>query len=84
MRLTKGQTRSRRSHHGLEAPRLSTCANCEAKHLRHRMCDECGTYRGKVAVDVKAQREKEAGRLLRKRRRMGLEDEKETSETASE
>ena len=46
MRVTKGHTRNRRSHHGIEAPRLSKCSNCGAYHLRHRVCQECGYYKG--------------------------------------
>ncbi|MFC1801884.1 50S ribosomal protein L32 [Patescibacteria group bacterium] len=52
MRHTKGHTANRRSHHGLKAPRLSSCGNCEAKHLRHRVCPDCGQYKGRQVVDV--------------------------------
>ena len=52
MRHTRSHTRNRRSHHALGAPRLSTCPKCSAPHLRHRMCTNCGTYRGREVVDV--------------------------------
>ncbi len=58
MRVTKGHTGNRRSHHHLKAPRLSKCANCGAYHLRHRVCPECGHYRGKMIVDILARQEK--------------------------
>ncbi len=57
MRVTKGHTGNRRSHHHIKEPRLSKCANCGAYHLRHRVCPECGYYRGKMVVDVVAKQE---------------------------
>ena len=52
MRHTRSHTRNRRSHHALSTPRLSSCPKCSALHLRHRMCTNCGTYRGREVVDV--------------------------------
>lgn len=52
MRHTRAHTGNRRSHHGLTAPRLSTCVNCKQSHIRHRMCENCGSYRGKEVVDM--------------------------------
>lgn len=66
MRVTKGHTRNRRSHHALTAPRLSVCSNCEAYHERHRICKECGFYKGKQvlgsseAKDVKKEEKAES------------------------
>jgi len=53
MRVTKGHTGNRRSHHGIKAPRLSVCSNCKSYHERHRICLECGFYKGKKVIDVK-------------------------------
>lgn len=52
MRINRGQTGERRSHHALKEPRLSTCSGCGATHLRHHMCNECGNYKGRSVVDV--------------------------------
>jgi len=54
MRHTREHTSNRRSHHALNAPRLSKCSKCSEMHLRHRMCGNCGTYKGKEIVDVLA------------------------------
>ena len=54
MRVTKGHTANRRSHHGLVAPRLSTCSNCGEYHMRHHVCQACGFYRGAQVITVKA------------------------------
>lgn len=73
MRATKGHTRNRRSHHGVAVPRLSKCVKCEGYHLRHRMCDNCGTYRDKDLVDMEAVRDKRLQRAKRKAKSMGLD-----------
>ena len=77
MRHTKGHTRNRRSHHGLEEPRLSTCEKCGASHERHKVCMECGTYRGRMVVDVEAIEAKKEARRTEKLRRLGEEEKEE-------
>ncbi|HEY4496225.1 MAG TPA: 50S ribosomal protein L32 [Candidatus Paceibacterota bacterium] len=52
MRSTRSHTGHRRSHHALKEPRLAKCANCNTMHLRHRLCENCGKYRGRLVVDV--------------------------------
>jgi len=80
MRVTRAHTGNRRSHHALKEPRLSTCAKCNAQHLRHRMCPDCGSYRGREVVNVVANK---AARLKRREERMkafgGESKEEETS-----
>lgn len=66
MRHNRGQTKSRRSHHALTGPALSVCSQCGAKHRPHHMCQECGYYKGRLVVDVKAEREKRAARIKAK------------------
>ena len=63
MRETKGHTNNRRAHYKVKAPRLSKCSNCGAYHLRHRMCPECGHYRGKMVLDVVAKQEAKMKKL---------------------
>lgn len=53
-RHSKKRTLTRRNHHGIEAPNVSACPNCGAAVLRHRVCPECGNYRGKIAIEKKA------------------------------
>ena len=72
MRVTRSHRDNRRSHHGLKEPRLSKCSNCGAYHLRHRMCKECGHYRGRVVVDVTTKLEK---KLKKREEKMGIANE---------
>ncbi len=52
MRHTRAHTANRRSHHALAGARFTACKDCGAKHLMHRVCMQCGKYRGRVVVDV--------------------------------
>ncbi len=81
MRHTRAHTANRRSHHALKEERLSTCGKCGAAHLRHRMCAQCGTYRGKEIVDVLAKVEKKIEKKKAKMNRLGTGEQKEEKET---
>lgn len=50
------QTRrdQRRAHDALQSPNLSTCPNCGSKRMPHRVCPECGSYKGRTVVAVEA------------------------------
>ncbi|MDO8521569.1 MAG: 50S ribosomal protein L32 [bacterium] len=52
MRHTRAHTANRRSHHGLKGSRFVACKDCGAQHLMHRVCLQCGKYRGRLVVDV--------------------------------
>ena len=44
----------RRTHDKAENPTFALCTNCGAPVLYHRVCPECGYYRGKQAVEKAA------------------------------
>lgn len=52
MRHTPSHTKNRRSHHALRAVIFASCPKCHADVLPHRMCSNCGFYRGREVVDV--------------------------------
>jgi large subunit ribosomal protein L32 len=51
-KTSKTRKNWRRSHHALAAPGRSKCANCGAAKLPHRVCGECGHYRGVERIQV--------------------------------
>lgn len=53
MRVTKGHTGNRRSHHALGDIRLSSCPNCQEKHERHKVCLACGFYKSNKVLEIK-------------------------------
>ena len=50
-RISKQRKRKRRTHYKIEAPNVVNCANCGAHKLRHRVCPECGHYRGRLMIN---------------------------------
>ena len=73
MRHTRAHTRNRRSHHGIDPVQLSTCANCEEKHVRHTVCGGCGQYRGRQVVDVAGQNARKDARARAKAKARGID-----------
>lgn len=84
MRHTRAHTANRRSHHALKAPTLATCSNCSAKHRPHHMCQECGFYKGRLVIDMKAKTEAREARMQAKAEaRKGAQTEEENEVEAS-
>lgn len=49
----RSKTHSRRSANmKLAPPAKSVCPQCGAAKLPHRVCNNCGTYRGRQVIDV--------------------------------
>ncbi|MCD6268713.1 MAG: 50S ribosomal protein L32 [Deltaproteobacteria bacterium] len=51
-RTSKARKRQRRSHLAITAPQTSTCPNCQATTVPHRVCSSCGTYKGETFIEV--------------------------------
>jgi large subunit ribosomal protein L32 len=52
MRHTGSHTRNRRSHDALKKAFFTPCPKCGEDKLPHRVCQNCGTYSDRQAVDV--------------------------------
>ena len=63
MRHTKSHTANRRSHHALEAPKVTTDPKTGAVHLRHRVDMTTGMYRGRKVIDVVAKVAKKQSKM---------------------
>ena len=44
----------RRTHDKAIAPQLTECSNCGSAVIYHRVCPDCGFYRGELAIETKA------------------------------
>ena len=52
-RTSKSRGRNRFSQwKKMEKPGLSSCGNCGSSKQPHRVCMECGHYRGRQVIDV--------------------------------
>ena len=49
-RHSKQRTRKRRSHNALGRPGQTLCSHCNAVKQPHRVCPNCGHYRGREVV----------------------------------
>ena len=79
MRHTRAHTKNRRSHHRLKEPRLSICPECRASHLRHRVCESCGRYRGRIVIDV-AQKQIKKEKKAKQRQERATQEKQEVKE----
>ncbi len=43
----------RRTHYKTTAPTTAICSNCGTPVVYHRVCNECGFYKGKLAIEKK-------------------------------
>ncbi|HPX79020.1 MAG: 50S ribosomal protein L32 [Bacteroidales bacterium] len=50
-RVSKQRRNKRRTHYKLTTPTLATCSNCGSTVMYHRVCPECGFYRGRQIVE---------------------------------
>ena len=53
-RVSSTRRDKRRTHDFAPVPTLSVCPNCGATVMYHRVCPECGFYRGRQIVEKKA------------------------------
>ena len=54
-RFSQTRTAKRRTQDKEEGVQLTTCSNCGAMIQTHRVCPECGYYRGKEAIKKEAE-----------------------------
>lgn len=52
-RVSKMKKRMRRSHQALSVPGMVVCSNCGELTLSHRVCGNCGFYKGNQVVAIK-------------------------------
>jgi len=52
-KISKQRRNKRRTHQKLELPALANCSNCGATVLYHRVCPQCGYYRGRLIIEKK-------------------------------
>ena len=52
-RTSKRRRDMRRSHHRIQfSGAVESCPECGELKLRHRVCEHCGTYRGRQIIEV--------------------------------
>lgn len=51
-KLSRNKKGQRRSHHRLTRPNASPCPRCNAPKRPHRVCGQCGHYKGVAKLEV--------------------------------
>ncbi|TCJ16659.1 50S ribosomal protein L32 [Rubrobacter taiwanensis] len=51
-KTSRARRNKRRAHHALGTPGLVPCPTCGAPTLPHRVCRECGSYKGRTVTEV--------------------------------
>jgi len=54
-KISKQRRDKRRTHYKATLPTLAKCTNCGSSHEYHRICPECGFYRGKATSNKDAE-----------------------------
>ena len=49
-KMSRSRSRRRKAMWKVSAPRTVLCQTCNSPHLPHRVCPECGSYRGREVV----------------------------------
>ena len=52
-RHSKSRTNKRRTHHSLSSPQVILCPQCREPVVPHRVCMNCGVYKGETVLEVK-------------------------------
>lgn len=51
-KVSKSRRNRRRAHDALSLNHLVACENCGKYHVAHRVCPQCGSYRGEEVIEV--------------------------------
>jgi large subunit ribosomal protein L32 len=72
---TKSSRNQRRMHIFIKAPVVLKCPKCGKPILAHRVCKDCGYYKGRMVVDVFAKLNKKE----KKRKEKELKESKQAA-----
>lgn len=50
-RTSKTRKRMRRTHFKISVPGMVECPQCHEMKLAHRICKNCGSYKGRTVVE---------------------------------
>jgi large subunit ribosomal protein L32 len=51
-RHSRSRQGKRRAHDALSLKKLVRCQSCNEYHVAHRVCPNCGSYKGETVVEI--------------------------------
>lgn len=51
-KVSRTRRDKRRAHDSLSLNHLVVCESCGEYHVSHRVCHNCGTYKGETVIEV--------------------------------
>ena len=84
-KISKTRGRMRRTHYKLEAANTVVCKNCGASIKPHRVCPECGFYKGKNVIEKAEVKEEKVVKAEKKATKPAKKEtaKKETKKTTT-
>jgi large subunit ribosomal protein L32 len=58
-KVSRHRRGNRRQHQRIDPPTLVVCPQCSALMRAHRVCKNCGTYRGRQVIELASENEAE-------------------------
>ncbi|MCH7585594.1 MAG: 50S ribosomal protein L32 [Acidobacteria bacterium] len=49
-KMSRSRTRQRKAHWKVTRTHTTRCPQCDSPKLSHRVCPECGTYKGREVI----------------------------------
>ena len=82
-KISKTRGRMRRTHYKLEAANTVICKNCGASIKPHRVCPECGFYKGKNVIEKAEVKEEKVTKPVKKETTKKETEKKETKKATT-
>ena len=57
-KYAKARQGKRRSHLGIDEPAFISCPKCHSVMLPHHVCQTCGSYAGRQAIEIEGPKKK--------------------------
>ena len=83
-KISKTRGRMRRTHYKLDAANTVICKNCGASIKPHRVCPECGFYKGKNVIEKAEVKEEKVTKPVKTEKKATKPAKKETTKKETE
>ncbi|MDD5626808.1 MAG: 50S ribosomal protein L32 [Patescibacteria group bacterium] len=72
-KMSRARRHKRRGQQKINPTLLILCGKCRKMILPHRVCQYCGTYKGRLIIDLEAKAKKKKKEAKRKKQNLRIE-----------